>query len=161
MASTAALGVPRTTRWTSQSMYAAASSTPMAETTALVNSSRRGQSNRRQTSASASLPAPIVLDAALLANGGTAGALEKYEGNIVRLQNVTVTATTSSDGVSQGWFRVGTGVEVLSDFFYPVDTAPYSPTLDDTFASLTGALKYHYGKYRIVPRDAADFVLAQ
>ncbi|HOI09846.1 MAG TPA: hypothetical protein PK313_05130 [Myxococcota bacterium] len=109
----------------------------------------------------ASVPAPIVLDAALLANGGTAGALEKYEGNIVRLENVSVTAITSSDGVSQGWFRVGTGVEVLSDFFYPIETAPYTPVLDDTFTSLTGALKYHYGKYRIVPRDAADFVRAR
>ncbi len=108
----------------------------------------------------ASLPAPIVLDAALLANGGSAAAMEKYEGNIVQLQNVAVTATTSSDGVAQGWFRVGDGVEVLSDFFYPVAEAPYSPKVGDTFSALTGAVKYHYGKYRMVPRTASDFVLA-
>lgn len=108
----------------------------------------------------ASQPAPIVIDAALLANGGSAAAMEKYEGNVVQLQNVAVTATTSSDGVSQGWFRVASGVEVLSDFFYPVADAPYSPNLADTFSTLTGAVKYHYGKYRLVPRAAADFVRA-
>jgi hypothetical protein len=103
------------------------------------------------------VPAATVLAASVLQNGGGAGA-EPYEGQIVTIQGVAVTSITSPD--TFGWFQVGTGIEVVSDFFYPVNTAPYTPILNDSFTSITGALKFHHGKYRIAPRTAADFVKA-
>ncbi len=101
-----------------------------------------------------SIPDPIVLSASVLENGGGAAA-EKYEGMIVTINNVQVTSTTSPD--TYGWFQVGNGIEIVSDFFYPVATAPYTPVLNDTLPAITGGLKFHHGRYRIAPRTAADF----
>lgn len=100
-------------------------------------------------------PAPVALAATALENGGTAAAAEAYEGRIVTLPAQKVTSVTAPDG--KGWFQVGTGIEVSSDFFYPVTSAPYTPVLNDNLV-LTGALKWYFGKYRIAPRSAADIV---
>jgi len=102
------------------------------------------------------LPQPIDIGATIVNAWATSSSeLEQYEGNIIRLSNVQVTHADSSD--NKGWFRVANNIEVLSDFFYPEDTRPYTPTVGDTFTSLTGALKYHWGKFRIAPTVAADF----
>lgn len=98
------------------------------------------------------VPAPVVLDAAApLEKGGDPATAEPYEGVLVTLHGVAVTRTTASDG--KGWFEVGDGIQVVNDFeigWTPVQGAP--------IASLTGAVKYHFGKYRLAPRSAADIV---
>lgn len=98
----------------------------------------------------AAVPAPVVLDDATpLENGGDPAQAEPYEGVLVTLHHVTVTRTTASDG--KGWFEVGNGIQVVNDF-----EIPWTPVQGATIASLTGAVKYHFGKYRLAPRSAAD-----
>ena len=97
----------------------------------------------------ATVPAPLELpDVSILENGGTAGA-EPYEGVLVTLHNVPVTHATASDG--KGWFEAGNGIQVVNDF-----DLQWTPTVGTTLGSLTGAIKYHFGKYRIVPRSLDD-----
>lgn len=96
-------------------------------------------------------PSPYVLkDPTLLENGG-GPMTEPYEGVLITLQGLEVTATSSSDG--KGWFRVGNGIEVLNDF--KVD---FTPALGQKLKSISGVVKYHWGKYRLVPRYASDIV---
>jgi hypothetical protein len=101
-------------------------------------------------------PAAAAIAASVLENGGAAATAEAYESRIVTLPALKVTAITSPDG--KAWFQVGTAIEVGTDFFYPASTQPYTPVLDNT-VTLTGALKYHFGKYRVEPRTAADIVV--
>ncbi len=93
-----------------------------------------------------------VDDPSLFQNGGGPGA-EPLEGVIVTLHDLDVTATTSSDG--KGWFRVGDGIEVLNDF-----QVAWTPVVGTRLEALTGAVKYHWGKYRIVPRSLVDIEVA-
>lgn len=93
-------------------------------------------------------PAGFPLDPSLFADGGGVEA-EAFEGVVVTLHDVVVTATTSSDG--KGWFRVGSGIEVLNDF-----QVSWTPAVGVRLSSLTGPVKYHWGKYRIVPRSLSD-----
>lgn len=96
------------------------------------------------------VPAPLVLDdAALLENGGDPAQAEPYEGVLVTIHDVAVTRTTASDG--KGWFEVGNGIQVVNDF-----EIAWTPVQGARIASLTGAVKYHFGKYRLAPRSAAD-----
>lgn len=127
-----------------------------------INTTKGGSMTKTGT---ANIPAPVVLDAALLANGGTGdkAAVEPYEGMIVTVQNVAVTANPAAD--TKNWFEVGTGIGIAKDFTYAADTggtAPFTgtaPAVGTQLTSITGALKYTYGKYRIAPRTDADLVL--
>lgn len=99
-------------------------------------------------------PSPIpVDDTKIFEGGGYASLTEPYEGLIVTLSNVTITSTTSSDG--KGWFQVGNAIEVVNDF-----GLDFKPAQGLTLKSLTGAVKYHFGKYRLAPRSRDDIVEA-
>jgi len=98
------------------------------------------------------VPLPLLVsDKTIFENGGTEALTEPYEGVLVTISDVTITETTSSDG--KGWFRVGNGIEVMRDFEYS-----YTPKKGVVIAKLTGFVKFHYGKYRIVPRSDEDIV---
>lgn len=105
-----------------------------------------------ETVGTAAVPNPVTLQASALEGGGTA-ALEPMEGLLVSVEDVSVTATTSTNG----WFQVGNGIEVVQDVCY-ASPSIYTPQLNDHFTRLTGVLKYHYGKYRIAPRSLEDMV---
>lgn len=99
------------------------------------------------------VPAPVALeDATPFENGGEPTQAEPYEGVLVTLHNVTVTRTSASDG--KGWFEVGNGIQVVNDF-----EIAWTPVLGAPIASLTGAVKYHFGKYRLASRSAEDIVV--
>lgn len=99
-------------------------------------------------------PTPFVLNDSSPFHKGGGKAAEPYEGLVITLRDLPVTATTSSDG--KGWFRVGNDIEVLNDF-----QVSWTPKVGQHLATLTGAVKYHWGKYRIVPRSLVDIEVAQ
>ena len=96
---------------------------------------------------------PNVVAASVFFNGGDKALAEAWEDAIVTVQNVKVTSTTSPDG--KGWFQVGTGIEVANFF----KLTGFTPAQDQEIKSLTGAVKYHWGKYRISPRTNDDIGL--
>jgi len=98
------------------------------------------------------VPSPLpISDITIFENGGSEAVTEPYEGILVTISDVTITETTSSDG--KGWFRVGNGIEVMGDFEYS-----YTPKKGVMLQRLTGFVKFHFGKYRIVPRSDGDIV---
>ena len=102
----------------------------------------------------AELPAPEVLDPRLLASSDDEA--EKWEGVLIRLENVAVTQTPQSVsdtdptlkemGIS-GPFRVGSSMAELAD----------SIALNDCYASITGVGDYFYN-YKVLHRSAGDLV---
>lgn len=101
-------------------------------------------------------PGPIDIDLSVLQNAGS-GALarcEELEGLLVRIPATTITAATSSD--SKTWFEVGNGIHVSNQFYIQ----GFTPTADAAIASITGLVRYHFGKFRIAPRSIDDIVMA-
>lgn len=105
------------------------------------------------TDGTASVPAAISINASLLENGGqNAAAIEPYEGNLVKLTNVTITNAAPTD--TKTWFEVGNGIEVRNEM-----DLTFTPTASATISSLTGFVKYYYGKYRLIPMTDSDIVV--
>ncbi len=97
-------------------------------------------------------PSPIVVSTGELA-GGCSGQGEQYEGVLVTLENVTVVDTVDQYG--QWYVDDGTGPCQIDDVFFSV-----TPSLGETFTSITGVVGYSYGEYELLPRDSADLVRA-
>jgi hypothetical protein len=103
------------------------------------------------------VPPAKVLDPAWLGNGGAAhlADLEAWEGFVVELTGLKVTATTPADTYS--WFEAGTadgtvtGIQVMKN-----STITYTPTVGATIAALTAPLQYHHGKFRFKVRTIDD-----
>jgi hypothetical protein len=99
--------------------------------------------------AGSSLPAPSVLSTGELA---TSADPEQWEGVLVEVQDVTVTA----DSLGYGEWMVddGTGdcrVDDLGDY-------TYTPSVGDVISSMVGVLNYNYSDFKLEPRDGADIV---
>ena len=86
------------------------------------------------------IPAPLTLTPAEIAADG-----EQYEGTHVTVENVTV--TNIDDFADYQQFKVTGGLAVsLKDF-----SVTYQPTIGGAIQSMTGALKYSFGEYKLVP----------
>jgi len=95
------------------------------------------------TTGTADVPAATVLTAAIAAD---AAVMETYEGTLVSVENVTVTEVNQYDE-----FAV-TGDIWVGDVY----TTNYQANIGDELTTITGVLDFSYGKYKILPRDAAD-----
>lgn len=102
-------------------------------------------------------PPPADVALATLENGGLddAAAAEALEGLLVRIPATTITNAASSD--TKTWFEVGSGLHISNQFYIE----GFTPVAATALSSITGVVRYHYGKYRLVPRTAADIVLAE
>lgn len=94
-------------------------------------------------------PEPVSISTGDLA-GGCSIIGEAYEGVLVKLSNVTVTA--AADQYGQWWVDDGTGACEVEDKYFE-----HSPTVGDVIPSLTGVVEYGFGEYALCPRDANDF----
>ncbi len=81
---------------------------------------------------------------------------EQYEGVLVSVSNAVVTDTTL--GYGEILVNDGSGACRVDDKLYSYwnDMTPYP----DTTYQLTGIVDYAYDTYKILPRDASDFVKA-
>lgn len=78
---------------------------------------------------------------------------EKYEGQLIRMQNATVTQVPDSYG--QWKVKDASAVDAMvDDAGYYV----YEPTLNDVMAELRGILFYNYSDYKTNPRYDADII---
>jgi predicted extracellular nuclease len=100
------------------------------------------------------LAAPVTLPASALANGGLAAEVEPYEGVVVSVKNIAVTDAAGGSN-PKWWFQATGGILVANDFLL----SGFTPVNGKALASLTGAIKYSYGKYLLVPRTDADIVV--
>lgn len=73
---------------------------------------------------------------------------EKYEGMLVELKDVTVSAEADNNGE----WKVD-GDLVVDDLFFKA-----TPKTGDKFKVLRGIVQFSFGSYRILPRDASDLV---
>ncbi len=103
------------------------------------------------------VPPPAEVALAVLENGGTANAAaaEELEGLLVTIPATSITNAAPTD--TKTWFEVGAGIQI-SNQFYIEDFTPANGT---ALSSVTGFVRYHYGKYRLTPRSAADIVVSQ
>ncbi|MEC7987792.1 MAG: thrombospondin type 3 repeat-containing protein [Myxococcota bacterium] len=92
---------------------------------------------------------PLVLDPSNLTDP------EQYEGMLVRVENVSVTAENADSNGDYDEFAVTGGLRV-DDFIWEDMDNNYA--LGTTFTSITGILHYSYNTYKIVPRNADDLV---
>jgi len=93
-------------------------------------------------------PAPAVVDPADIATGGSLS--EAYEGVLVKVENVTVTAPV----VDFGEFDITGGLKVDDLFFLP-DPGP-KPMMGDMYTSITGLLAFSFDVFKLSPRDLED-----
>lgn len=94
------------------------------------------------------LPVPVVLSPADLMDPVAA---EPYEGVLVSVHDVTVTATDDDFGE----WKVDDAL-VVDDLFYTVEDLVGVLGTGDTFTALTGPLNYSYGTFKLEPRDESD-----
>jgi len=102
------------------------------------------------------VPPPVEITLAALENGGLddAAYAEQLEGLLVTIPATTITAATSTD--TKTWFEVGNKINVDKQFYIQ----DFTPTQDAALSSITGIVRYNYGKYRLAPRTAADIVVS-
>ena len=96
----------------------------------------------------AAVPAPAVVAPADIATGGALS--EPYEGVLVQVENVTVTAPV----VDFGEFTI-TGDLKVDDLFFLPDPGP-KPMMGDVYTSITGLLAFSFNVFKLSPRDLAD-----
>lgn len=103
------------------------------------------------------VPPAVEITLAALENGGQddAAYAEQLEGLLVTIPATTITAATSTD--TKTWFEVGNKINVDKQFYIQ----DFTPVQDTALSSITGIVRYNYGKYRIAPRTAADIVVSQ
>jgi len=94
---------------------------------------------------SGTVPAPRTIQ-----KGLDAADLEQWEGMLVQLSNVTVANPTSFPG------EVSTDAGVLIDNYILGDSFVI-PAAGTHITTLRGALVYDFNKYRVAPRDDADY----
>lgn len=89
-----------------------------------------------------SLPTPAVITAS------DATDLEPYESVVVRVEDVTCSA--EADDFGEWWVD---DTFKIDNLFYEL-----TPSVGDSFTSLTGPLNYNHDEYKLAPRDASDIV---
>ncbi len=94
------------------------------------------------------MPAPVAISSADLLDPATA---EQYEGVLVTLSGETVTEGPDTHGD----YTLESGATVDDAFFTTTPTIP----LNMPIPTITGIVKFSFGKYRVLPRDAADLTL--
>lgn len=102
-------------------------------------------------------PPPTDIALATLENGGLddIAAAEELEGLLVTIPATTITAATSTD--TKTWFEVGNKIHIDKQF----NIADFTPITNTTLSSITGVVRWNYGKYRLTPRTGADIVISQ
>jgi hypothetical protein len=105
-------------------------------------------------SASSANFADIATDADRAAAGDQPGAMaERYEGVLVRVDNVQAISTVSGTTfMVVDRFDPGGPTLTISEFYFAV-----SPAVGETFASITGVYG-EFGNYRLQPRSAGDIL---
>jgi hypothetical protein len=78
---------------------------------------------------------------------------EKYEGQLIRMQNATVTQVPDTYG--QWLVKDATAVAAMID---DAGYYTYEPTLNDVMTELRGILFYNYSDYKTNPRYEADII---
>jgi predicted extracellular nuclease len=81
----------------------------------------------------------------------TGASAEQYEGVIITVKNLTVTESPATDTKCK--IMLSSNICVADDF-----GINFTLNKDDQIKSITGAIKYNYSKYRLVPRIANDIV---
>ncbi|MCF7808122.1 MAG: T9SS type A sorting domain-containing protein [Candidatus Marinimicrobia bacterium] len=109
----------------------------------------KGVSSFTVTSSENEEPAAVSISTGDLA-GGCSLTGEAYEGVLVTVTNVTVTA--AADQYGQWWVDDGSGACEVEDKYFE-----HSPTVGDVIPSLTGVVEYGFSEYALCPRDANDF----
>jgi hypothetical protein len=94
------------------------------------------------------LPAPSVVLPADVTTGGAKA--ENYEGCLVSVENVAVTAPV----VMYGEFTVDNSL-IVDDLFFAPNPGPM-PAMGDMFASITGLMTYSFEVFKLEPRTADD-----
>ena len=79
--------------------------------------------------------------------------VEKYEGMLVQLTNMTVSQSANSDG--QWFVSDWSGTAMIDGYLFDGDWI--NPEFGTHFMSITGVLHYSYGKYKLMPRNNNDF----
>jgi hypothetical protein len=102
-----------------------------------------------ETTGSGMAPAPELVDAATLA-GAEDG--EPYEGVLVMVENVTVTANDAGFGE----FSVTGGLIVDDQFWAEEDWT--IPDVDTSYTSITGLMNYSFETRKLEPRTTEDLV---
>lgn len=104
--------------------------------------------------ASALVPIPPeVVPVADLARSGGPG--EGWEGVLVRVENATVTnANPDAPANDYGEFEIDGQLRVDDDLYL------HDPAAGDRFESLAGVMVYTFGSRKLLPRGAADVVVA-
>jgi hypothetical protein len=78
---------------------------------------------------------------------------ERWEGVLVRIEDVTVTSRTSRFGEFSFRDAGGSGGEVDDEFFHP-----YIADIGDRFEAIGGIVAWGFGDYHVEPRSGADLV---
>jgi len=94
-------------------------------------------------------PEPVVVNTGDLGGGCSING-EAYEGVLVKLENVTVTA--AADQYGQWLVDDGTGACEVEDKYFE-----HEPSVGDVIPSLVGVVEYGFSEYAVCPRDANDF----
>lgn len=100
---------------------------------------------------------PVALDAAAAARLAEEGAGSPYEGMVVQVSDVTVTAAAPPAGPGddgQGEFEITGGLRV-DDAIFRVEPAPAE---GERFAAIVGPASWRNEHIKLLPRDAADVV---
>lgn len=89
-----------------------------------------------------------TIEKSILCNGGLSNKeiTEKYEGVVVTLNDVTVSDPNPGGDKPKYWFVLDCGILVGDDF-----KPNFIPTKDMKIKSITGAIRYTYGKYLLEP----------
>ncbi|MCK5801151.1 MAG: hypothetical protein KAI47_28380 [Deltaproteobacteria bacterium] len=87
----------------------------------------------------------------------TGGDYQKYEGVLVKIDNVTVKSLAqSSDKTKTYGFVTTAGFDVKNDLFNFIGTTP--PAANDTYTSITGVVGKYMDTPQVMVRSAADLV---
>ena len=102
------------------------------------------------------VPAPVYVTTALVGQGCDS-TIEKYEGVLVKLYNVTVLHTPEGNG--NFWVSDNPGDSCYcDDNLYKYGSGPATaPDSGVVYDSLVGIVHYEYDEYEVWPRDGDDF----
>ena len=89
-------------------------------------------------------------------SGGCSSGGEPYEGVLVKLSNVTVTA--AADQYGQWFVDDGSGAVEIEDDFVDPDDDLGGIAVGDFFSELIGVVDYGYGEYEVMPRSLTDLI---